>query len=214
MASKLRAKTSWGTWFIDVLESSYESARLDRGWSYARHGSVQELKIEANQVTARVLGTYAYSVSITFPELKAKNTVFSLIESNPMFLSQVQAGRLPNELGENLKKNNIDLIPKTWSKIKTSCSCPDWGDPCKHRAAVYYILAEYIDNDPFILFALRGIDLKARYYKSTAREPEHAEDDILANIGYASKKPEPERGKPLIFPRANYIGIKIGRAHV
>jgi uncharacterized Zn finger protein len=55
MASKLRAKTQWGSWFVDVLESSYESARLDRGWSYAKHSAVKELSISASRVTAKVL---------------------------------------------------------------------------------------------------------------------------------------------------------------
>jgi uncharacterized Zn finger protein len=41
--------------------------------------------------------------------------------------------------------------------IVFECSCPDdWGDPCKHAAAVYYLLAEQLDHDPFILFHLRG----------------------------------------------------------
>jgi uncharacterized Zn finger protein len=39
-----------------------------------------------------------------------------------------------------------------------SCSCPDWAVPCKHLAAVYYILAEWLDRDPFLLFELRGRD--------------------------------------------------------
>src|SRR6185503_13205308 len=38
----------------------------------------------------------------------------------------------------------------------TSCSCPDWGDPCKHVAATHYVLGEALDRDPFLLFELRG----------------------------------------------------------
>ncbi len=40
--------------------------------------------------------------------------------------------------------------------MKTECSCPDWSNPCKHIAAVYYLLGEQFDGDPFLLFRLRG----------------------------------------------------------
>ncbi|MBU7037515.1 MAG: SWIM zinc finger family protein, partial [Theionarchaea archaeon] len=38
----------------------------------------------------------------------------------------------------------------------TYCSCPDWANPCKHIAAVYFLLAERFDEDPFLIFHLRG----------------------------------------------------------
>ncbi len=37
-----------------------------------------------------------------------------------------------------------------------SCNCPDWGVPCKHLAAVCYVLAEAFDADPFAMLAWRG----------------------------------------------------------
>ena len=38
----------------------------------------------------------------------------------------------------------------------TDCNCPDWVNPCKHIAAVHYILGERFDEDPFMIFRLRG----------------------------------------------------------
>ena len=40
-----------------------------------------------------------------------------------------------------------------------SCSCPDWAVPCKHIAAVIYIIANEIDKNPFIVFKLHGLDI-------------------------------------------------------
>nr|WP_244222920.1 SWIM zinc finger family protein [Cupriavidus lacunae] len=39
------------------------------------------------------------------------------------------------------------------------CSCPDWAVPCKHLAAVIYLLSREIDGNPFLVFSLRGVDL-------------------------------------------------------
>jgi uncharacterized Zn finger protein len=50
----------------------------------------------------------------------------------------------------------VSLFPKQRADLKTSCSCPDWGDPCKHVAATHYVLGEALDRDPFLLFELRG----------------------------------------------------------
>jgi uncharacterized Zn finger protein len=37
-----------------------------------------------------------------------------------------------------------------------TCSCPDYQVPCKHLAAVCYVLAEAFDDDPFEMLAWRG----------------------------------------------------------
>ncbi|EQD54168.1 zinc finger SWIM domain protein, partial [mine drainage metagenome] len=50
----------------------------------------------------------------------------------------------------------LSLFPKQKRDMETSCSCPDWANPCKHIAATFYILAETFDTDPFLIFAWRG----------------------------------------------------------
>ena len=61
-------------------------------------------------------------------------------------------------------------------------SCPDWANPCKHIAAVYYLLAEQFDDDPFLIFKLRGrtkeeiIDaLRVRRAQATGGEKDTAD---------------------------------------
>ena len=49
------------------------------------------------------------------------------------------------------------MFPTRLGDLKTDCSCPDWSNPCKHIAAVYYLLGEEFDRDPFLIFQLRGM---------------------------------------------------------
>src|SRR5659263_607735 len=63
---------------------------------------------------------------------------------------------MPQNIEEAFKAVNVGLFPESSKYIKTDCSCPDNANPCKHIAAVYYILAEEFDRDPFMLFNLRG----------------------------------------------------------
>ena len=51
----------------------------------------------------------------------------------------------------------LSLFPAKLRDLKTDCSCPDWSNPCKHIAAVYYLLGEEFDRDPFLIFRLRGM---------------------------------------------------------
>jgi uncharacterized Zn finger protein len=63
---------------------------------------------------------------------------------------------MPEDIEAIFDGMGSSLFPRNERDISFDCSCPDWGDPCKHGAAVYYLLAEQIDADPFTLFHLRG----------------------------------------------------------
>jgi uncharacterized Zn finger protein len=70
----------------------------------------------------------------------------------------------------------LTLFPRSKRELTASCSCPDWANPCKHVAAVYYLLAERFDENPFLIFAWRGREqdelverLRARRGAGTSR---------------------------------------------
>ncbi|MDR1046495.1 MAG: DEAD/DEAH box helicase [Treponema sp.] len=165
MAKQQYGLSPWGAWFIEVLDAYEMGARLDRGRSYANTGKVLSLEIRDCKAIAKVRGNYRpfYKVEIDFPPLgKAEQAeLAALLEEDPSLLARIKSGELPEELLRKLRKKGIGLIPKRWDEMKRSCSCPDWGDPCKHQAALYYIIARQIDAEPQTLFTLRGIDLKS-----------------------------------------------------
>jgi len=160
--------TPWGRWFIDVLESYEMGNRLERGRSYANTGRVLSLELTERRAIAKVEGKSNpfYKAAISFPPLEDAEKVYKMIEDDPPLLARIASGELPEEFLQKLKKKGINLIPRRWQEMKRSCTCPDWGDPCKHMAALYYIIAKEIDSDPHILFRLRGMDLAARFGKS------------------------------------------------
>nr|WP_255344993.1 SWIM zinc finger family protein [Streptomyces avermitilis] len=64
---------------------------------------------------------------------------------------------MPGELVDDARRAGVPLLPQS-TELDPDCSCPDWGYPCKHAAALCYAIAATIDADPFVLFALRGRD--------------------------------------------------------
>ena len=73
-----------------------------------------------------------------------------------IFAAKLLNGEMPPDIEEAFKQANVALFPVSGSDLRTSCSCPDYANPCKHSAAVYLLLGERFDADPFLLFHLRG----------------------------------------------------------
>ncbi|MGH8909765.1 MAG: SWIM zinc finger family protein, partial [Egibacteraceae bacterium] len=69
-------------------------------------------------------------------------------------------GQMPEDVDEVLGACGVSLFPRS-AELTTSCSCPDWANPCKHVAAVHYVLAQTFDADPFLLPRLRDRDQAA-----------------------------------------------------
>jgi uncharacterized Zn finger protein len=65
---------------------------------------------------------------------------------------------MPPDVEDAFGKASLSLFPARQEDLRTACSCPDWSNPCKHIAAVYYLLGEEFDRDPFLIFRLRGLD--------------------------------------------------------
>jgi len=150
----------WSRRFIGVLESYGMSGRLARGRSYARAGQVLDFALSQGKVTARVQGSRVrpYQVRIgVLPLTTAQwRRVQDRLASQALFRAKLLAGEMPHEIEEVFAECGTPLFPRSAADLDMHCSCPDWGVPCKHLAAVCYVLAEEFDRDPFGMLAWRG----------------------------------------------------------
>ena len=150
----------WSRRFIAVLESYGMSGRLARGRSYARAGQVLDFELSQGKVTARVQGSRVrpYQVRIgVLPLTTAQwRRVQDRLASQALFRAKLLAGEMPREIEEVFAECGTPLFPRSPADLDMHCSCPDWEVPCKHLAAVCYVLAERFDDDPFDVLAWRG----------------------------------------------------------
>ena len=150
----------WSRRFISVLESYGMSGRLARGRNYARAGQVLDFQLAQGKVTARVQGSRVrpYQVRIgVLPLTTAQwRRVMKQLASQALFRAKLLAGEMPHEIEEVFSECGTPLFPRSAADLDMHCSCPDWGVPCKHLAAVCYVLAEEFDRDPFAMLAWRG----------------------------------------------------------
>jgi uncharacterized Zn finger protein len=150
----------WSRRFIGVLESYGMSGRLARGRSYARSGQVLRFTLAEGKVTAAVQGSRAkpYDVRLGVKPLTAAQwaAVEERLAGAALFRAKLLAGEMPQEIEEVFADCGTPLFPEDADDLDMRCSCPDWGVPCKHLAALCYVLAEAFDADPFTMLAWRG----------------------------------------------------------
>ncbi len=151
----------WAKRWIATLESFNIGARLGRGRSYARKGQVTSIDIQKGEVRASVQGTRRkpYSVVIKVKSISSAEwkKVAGVFASQAIFAAKLLSGEMPEKIEDAFKQAGLSLFPEKLNDLATDCSCPDWSNPCKHIAAVYYLLGEEFDRDPFLIFKLRGI---------------------------------------------------------
>jgi uncharacterized Zn finger protein len=151
----------WGQRWITVLESFGLGGRLTRGRSYARGGQVVNLEIADAMVSASVQGSRPnpYKVKIALKKIDGaqQKKLGAALAADMSIAARLVGGALPPAVEQCFTNAGVPLFPQRINDLKTSCSCPDSSNPCKHIAAVYYLIAEEFDRDPFLLLALRGI---------------------------------------------------------
>jgi uncharacterized Zn finger protein len=169
----------WARRWIAVLESFDLGGRLGRGRSYARRGQVLDIAIEKGLVASRVQGSRPdpYAITIRVKALAAGSwkKLAAALSLEARFSAKLLAGEIPDDIEKVFECAGLSLFPQRREDLQTECSCPDWSNPCKHIAAVYYLLGEEFDRDPFLIFRLRGM----------------AREDLVGLLG--SSAPTPRR---------------------
>jgi uncharacterized Zn finger protein len=173
-------KTWWASRWIAALERLVDPARLGRGRSYARSGQVLNLHIAPGRVDSRVQGSrptpYTVRIEICPLDDHAWDAVADVLATQAIFAAKLLADEMPQNIEEAFAAAGASLFPDKPGDLVTDCSCPDWANPCKHIAAVYYLLGEQFDADPFLIFRLRGRDKDAIVAALRARRTASAAD--------------------------------------
>ncbi len=156
------ARTFWGKAWCDNLErySDYEN-RLPRGRTYLRNGSVIDLRIAAGEVSAHVMGSSLYEVTVNISAVPKKQwqAIGGDCAGSIDSLVELLQGRLSKGVMERICRPGTGLFPSP-KEITFTCSCPDWAAMCKHVAAVFYGVGARLDEQPDLLFTLRRVDAK------------------------------------------------------
>jgi uncharacterized Zn finger protein len=162
-------RTWWGNRFLLALSAFTDPARLGRGRAYARNGRIVDHTIANGKITAKVRGSInpyfgvykepLYTTTIAVRHISAANwsKVVARIAANARQVTQLLMNEVPDTIEAVFEELGEHLLPRSAKDFTTTCSCPDFYNPCKHVAGVCHLLAGELDEDPFLLFELRGL---------------------------------------------------------
>ncbi|EGV29556.1 hypothetical protein ThidrDRAFT_3293 [Thiorhodococcus drewsii AZ1] len=176
-------KTWWGQRFISALEGCMDAGRLQRGRGYSGDSRILDFGIEKALVKATVRGNvnpyfgvykepqYKTQIRLTPIPDQDWDKAIAKIGANAALVSQLLMGQMPDRIDQVFAGMHLHLLPLSRNDFAlTQCSCPDYANPCKHIAGVYYRLAGMLDGDPFLLFELRGLS-RERLHHSLSETP-------------------------------------------
>lgn len=215
------SKTWWGQRFIEALESFTDSGRLSRGRSYANNGKIKQYKITQGKITAKVRGSvnpyfgvykeplYKTEISLTPISQKDWEKAIAFLSSQASFVSKLLMNKMPDNIEEAFyQKFKLHLLPYDSNDFDTDCSCPDWSNPCKHIAGVYYLIASAIDQDPFLLFELRGLPREKLHQELSKSPLGQILSEGLTTENLAPEPVESYYTKPMLVTANNNINQK------
>ncbi|MCL1888217.1 MAG: SWIM zinc finger family protein, partial [Kiritimatiellaeota bacterium] len=157
----LKARPWWARRWLEALEAFALGSRLGRGRAYAASGQVRELHIAPGLVSARVQGAesqpYATEIQFHVAGPETLETLAREMRGNPVWAARLVSRDFPSELEALFNTQGIPLFPRRENDLVMRCTCRDWGKPCKHLAALFYIMAEAVERDPRLLLVLRGV---------------------------------------------------------
>lgn len=156
------AKSFWGkAWCRNLERYSDYSNRLPRGRTYVRNGYVIDLKISPGEVTAQVMGSSLYQITVSIREVAAAHwqAIARDCARSIDTLVELLQGQLSTSVMERITRPGTGLFPSP-TEISFTCSCPDSAAMCKHVAAALYGIGARLDSAPELLFGLRKVDAK------------------------------------------------------
>jgi uncharacterized Zn finger protein len=188
--------TWWGQRWIEALEHMSRDYlnRLGRGRSYAREGRVHDLKVDSGTISALVTGSEPDPYKVTLriamlPPASWKNAIEAM-SRQALFAAELLSGQMPRDIDQAFRAAGHSLFPAKQREIETDCSCSDWANPCKHVAAVHYVLGEAFDKDPFLLFELRGRTKKQVLGALSALRSGAPEEQLVATVAARAERRE------------------------
>jgi len=156
-----RGSRSWwcGRW-LRALGRWMSTGLLSTGRAYVRRGQVIRFEIQVGRLCATVRETDGAlcKVRVGLAPLPDEvwERVVGLMAGKVAYAAQLLNAEIPREVESLFRAAGANLFPEKRSEFDIQCTCPGWPSVCNHVAAACILIGDALEDDPFLLFALRG----------------------------------------------------------
>ncbi len=205
-------KTFWGNCFLQSLLDIDEANRLPRGKTLANKGAVASIEIKNGIVSANVTdgdSAPVHKVNISLLPFEEQQKLFfeTALDQNPMMLAKLINKQLPEALLAVADTGGGHIFAKSWSEWTLKCNCSEAAVPCRHSSAVFFKLSQEIDENPFLVFELRGQDFQNWLYR---RKQSGQKTSVEIPLSLPNLTILPQHWQKTIVEKSNFDISKIG----
>ncbi|MEV0590341.1 SWIM zinc finger family protein [Nonomuraea cavernae] len=150
------ATSWWGRAWIKAMEdTSLDQVLLRKGRAYAKTGQVGPITVSPGRIAAVTENDYDTVVHVERLTDGQWRRFLDQVAAKAGHLAALLDRDMPHDLVASAEEAAVPLLPAL-GDLEPECSCPDWGHPCQHAAALCYQASWLLDADPFVLLLLRG----------------------------------------------------------
>jgi uncharacterized Zn finger protein len=184
-------KGAWARLVATAVVPDERAPRAQRGLDIARAGMVHSLSVGPGVVGAQVVGSDEVDYEVELHTRPLPPRVWAAATKAPEWRTAAQGREQSVKLEHELASGWGEPLIPPGRAIRRTCTCPDvdFSGTCKHLAALAFVLAEAVDNDPTLLLRWRGC------LASDAEPTGTAEVDAAdVGAGAADDESDPWRG--------------------
>jgi uncharacterized Zn finger protein len=154
------SRTWWGrAWVRTFEENVLEASDLTAARALARSGRLGAVMVLSGMASA-VMDPGTPSSVIAQVRVRRLDALQwgafdAEVAREAGHLAALEAGELPTDLVEHADQAGVEIVPGP-GDLDSACECGSWAQPCLHVLALLYQLAWHLDDDPYVLFLLRG----------------------------------------------------------
>jgi len=149
-----------GLRWMKLVAAAIDATTLAAGLAYARSGQTTSLEIKAGGVNAHVQGTALrpYETRIIVPAFTEEEweSIIRAMARESIHVAKLLANEIPPGLDDLLGVMQLSLLPDSLDATHWECSCAE-PKPCKHLAAIGYLLADRLTQAPLLVFTVLGL---------------------------------------------------------
>lgn len=131
-------------------------------------------------------------VSIHVPRLPSKiwSQVVRVMRRSASMQEALRTGRVPRSFDRLIARISGESISPEARRVSSACTCGALESPCRHVLALHELFARRLDEKPWELLTLRGVDL--RQLLEDASQDVHGAD--LPPLAFGARE------EPVLFP--------------
>lgn len=153
------AQSWWGQAWLKALEdTALDLQQLKAGRRLARAGAVGAVSVRPGRITAVVQDRHgtAHRSDVLLQRLSEDewDRFLGMAVERAGHIASLLDREMPPHLVEDAAAAGVELLPGI-GDLEPECDCDAW-DHCGHTAALCYQVARLLDQDPFVLFLMRG----------------------------------------------------------